>query len=105
MNILTALIAAAIAAVAAFCIYAPIPTAVIRCANYFKMKKNGRAGKVIFLTFDDGPSREYTPELLELLSKYEVKATFFYRGGFREREPGHHRADEEGRSRRRPPFA
>ena len=33
-------------------------------------------GKVIYLTFDDGPSI-YTPELLEVLAKYNVKATFF----------------------------
>ena len=33
-------------------------------------------GKVIYLTFDDGPS-EHTPKLLDILDKYQVKATFF----------------------------
>lgn len=33
-------------------------------------------GKVIYLTFDDGPGK-YTPELLDILKKYNVKATFF----------------------------
>lgn len=33
-------------------------------------------GKVIYLTFDDGPG-PYTRELLEILEKYDVKATFF----------------------------
>lgn len=33
-------------------------------------------GKVIYLTFDDGPS-PYTPKLLEVLERYNVKATFF----------------------------
>lgn len=33
-------------------------------------------GKVIYLTFDDGPSA-YTKELLEILKKHDVKATFF----------------------------
>ena len=33
-------------------------------------------GKVIYLTFDDGPGK-YTPKLLEILRKYDVKATFF----------------------------
>lgn len=33
-------------------------------------------GKVIFLTFDDGPG-PYTEKLLGILSKYGVKATFF----------------------------
>ena len=32
--------------------------------------------KVIYLTFDDGPSK-YTEELLDVLKKYNVKATFF----------------------------
>ena len=34
------------------------------------------AGKVIYLTFDDGPSK-YTEKLLDVLKKYNVKATFF----------------------------
>ena len=33
-------------------------------------------GKVIYLTFDDGPSN-HTPQLLETLEKYGAKATFF----------------------------
>lgn len=33
-------------------------------------------GKVIYLTFDDGPSA-YTDYLLDVLAKYDVKATFF----------------------------
>jgi hypothetical protein len=33
-------------------------------------------GKVIYLTFDDGPG-PYTRELLDVLEKYGVKATFF----------------------------
>ena len=36
-------------------------------------------GSVIYLTFDDGPS-QYTPRLLEILAKYNVKATFFVVG-------------------------
>lgn len=36
----------------------------------------GTNGKVIYLTFDDGPSN-YTPYLLDILKKYGVKATFF----------------------------
>lgn len=39
---------------------------------------NPEAGKnsVIYLTFDDGPSKR-TPEVLDILKKYNVKATFF----------------------------
>ena len=35
--------------------------------------------KVIYLTFDDGPSK-YTGELLDVLKRYDVKATFFVVG-------------------------
>lgn len=33
-------------------------------------------GKIIYLTFDDGPSI-YTDEILDILDKYNIKATFF----------------------------
>ena len=36
-------------------------------------------GRVIYLTFDDGPGA-YTRELLRILNKYDVKATFFVVG-------------------------
>lgn len=37
-------------------------------------------GKYIALTFDDGPSSSYTPEILDVLEKYNAKATFFVNG-------------------------
>lgn len=37
-------------------------------------------GKVVALTFDDGPSPTVTPRVLELLKKYNAKATFFVLG-------------------------
>lgn len=40
-------------------------------------------GKVIYLTFDDGPGK-YTPWLLEILDAYNVKVTFFVTGAFPE---------------------
>ncbi|MBB2941894.1 cellulose synthase/poly-beta-1,6-N-acetylglucosamine synthase-like glycosyltransferase/peptidoglycan/xylan/chitin deacetylase (PgdA/CDA1 family) [Actinoplanes lutulentus] len=36
--------------------------------------------KQIVLTFDDGPDPEYTPEILDVLAKYDVPATFFMIG-------------------------
>ncbi len=36
--------------------------------------------KVIALTFDDGPHRKYTDEILDILKQYEIKATFFVIG-------------------------
>ena len=38
----------------------------------FKNEKNK-----IFLTFDDGPDPEVTPKVLQILNKYNAKATFF----------------------------
>ena len=38
---------------------------------------NDGRGKVIYLTFDDGPSSTITPELLNILKEEGVKATFF----------------------------
>lgn len=37
-------------------------------------------GKTVYLTFDDGPS-SYTPQVLDVLDKYGVKATFFVKNG------------------------
>ncbi len=37
--------------------------------------------KTIYLTFDDGPG-PYTDQLLDLLAKYDVKATFFVTGNY-----------------------
>ena len=36
--------------------------------------------KVVYLTFDDGPSTTNTPEILNVLDRYNVKATFFTLG-------------------------
>lgn len=33
--------------------------------------------KVVYLTFDDGPIPEITPWVLDILDKYNIKATFF----------------------------
>ena len=54
--------------------------------NSFSIKRNvvvyspnNNGNKVIYLTFDDGPS-QYTGELLDILARYNVKATFFVTG-------------------------
>ena len=41
---------------------------------------NGEEGKRVFLTFDDGPTEEVTPYILDILDKYNIKATFFVLG-------------------------
>lgn len=37
--------------------------------------------KVVALTFDDGPDKPYTEQILSVLDKHQVKATFFILGG------------------------
>lgn len=41
---------------------------------------NGKEGKRVFLTFDDGPTTQVTPHILDILDKYNIKATFFVLG-------------------------
>ena len=43
----------------------------------WRMDKNVKA---VYLTFDDGPIPEITPWVLDLLDKYNIKATFFLVG-------------------------
>lgn len=47
--------------------------------NFFlkSISKGNSDGNKIALTFDDGPHPEFTPKVLELLEKYNAKATFF----------------------------
>lgn len=47
----------------------------------------GRGSKQIALTFDDGPNEPYTRQLLELLAKHNVPATFFLIGRYVEQRP------------------
>lgn len=63
---------------------------------------NGEEGKRVFLTFDDGPTEEVTPYILDILDKYNIKATFFVLGTsvkknpdilIREYESGHYIAN------------
>lgn len=42
--------------------------------------------KMVFLTFDDGPSTTNTPGVLDILNKHNVKGTFFIKGNSLEKE-------------------
>lgn len=48
---------------------------------------NGNEGKRVFLTFDDGPTKEVTPHILDILDKYNIKATFFVLGARVDQNP------------------
>ncbi len=43
--------------------------------------------KTAYLTFDDGPNESVTPQVLDILRKYNVKATFFTVGSLIEQNP------------------
>lgn len=46
-----------------------------------------QGGKRVSITFDDGPSPEFTPQVLDILGRYGVKATFFVIGRMAEQHP------------------
>lgn len=50
--------------------------------------RRGPAERVVALTFDDGPSPNFTPLVLDVLKKYNVKATFFLVGKHVEKYSG-----------------
>ena len=46
------------------------------------------SAKLIALTIDDGPTREWTPQVLRILRRRDTKATFFRVGKRAQAEPG-----------------
>lgn len=63
-----------------FVIYSIIPNIYFRYFSKRVLKKIPVNGKRIAVTFDDGPDPRYTPQLLDLLKKYRIRATFFVLG-------------------------
>jgi peptidoglycan/xylan/chitin deacetylase (PgdA/CDA1 family) len=62
--------------VAAFCVFFD-EAVIVRKDTLYRAQTQD---KVVALTFDDGPSEEWTPKILDVLNKYRVKATFFMIG-------------------------
>ncbi|GIM27441.1 polysaccharide deacetylase [Clostridium polyendosporum] len=46
----------------------------------FSLTEEARTEKIVYLTFDDGPSEIITREILDILKEYNVNATFFLIG-------------------------
>lgn len=67
-------------------LYAFIPGLITRIFG-FRVFRRGRSKEYFSLTFDDGPDPQYTPALLDLLKRYDAKATFFVVGSSAERHP------------------
>jgi peptidoglycan/xylan/chitin deacetylase (PgdA/CDA1 family) len=57
----------------------PVDTAAGEC-TYISSIFKAPPPKTVVLTFDDGPSTELTPQVLDILKKYGIKATFFNKG-------------------------
>lgn len=67
-----------LAAFLILCLTAPFFTSF---SFYLPIVSRGKSGKqAVALTFDDGPDPVSTPELLRLLAKHGIKATFFVTG-------------------------
>lgn len=49
--------------------------------------RGDRAGRALYLTFDDGPDRAWTPRLLDLLRAHQARASFFLVGRNVEQHP------------------
>ena len=66
--------------------YAFIPGLITRIFG-FRVFRRGSGEHEYALTFDDGPDAHYTPLLLDLLKRYDAKATFFVVGSHAEQNP------------------
>lgn len=66
--------------------YAFIPGMITRIFG-FRVFRKGKSEREFSLTFDDGPDPHYTPQLLDLLKRYNAKGTFFVVGKNAEQHP------------------
>jgi cellulose synthase/poly-beta-1,6-N-acetylglucosamine synthase-like glycosyltransferase/peptidoglycan/xylan/chitin deacetylase (PgdA/CDA1 family)/spore germination protein YaaH len=54
----------------------------------YRVDAYGAPGKRVVISFDDGPDPEWTPKMLDILKRYNVKAVFFTIGLEAEKYPG-----------------
>ncbi|OAB29947.1 xylanase deacetylase [Paenibacillus macquariensis subsp. defensor] len=66
--------------------YAFIPGMITRIFG-FRVFRKGKSEHAFALTFDDGPDPHYTPQLLDILKRYNAKGTFFVVGKNAEQHP------------------
>lgn len=69
-------------------------------ARNYMYDGNYEGEKIVFLTFDDGPSYNATPAILDILKENDVPATFFYYtlGNLSDKEDVIRRTIDEGHS-------
>ena len=65
--------------------------------DLLKIVENSSAQKYAYLTFDDGPTEKITSKVLDVLRRYDIKATFFQVGSYVKKLPDiTRRVHEEG---------
>lgn len=63
------------------------PKPAVQETDLLKTVKRSDGVKTAYLTFDDGPTKSITPQALDILRRYNVKATFFMVGSLIESNP------------------
>lgn len=61
-------------------LYCVIPDLWFRFFSHKTIRRGSPQKRQVSFTFDDGPNPVYTPQVLEILKKYNLKATFFVLG-------------------------
>lgn len=59
----------------------------LACVSRGSVFSNRQAGKMVALTFDDGPFVSKTPQILATLEEYDARATFFVLGRYVQKHP------------------
>lgn len=67
--------------------YTVAPTVLIRLGGIGALSRAPKGNGRVTLTFDDGPDPAYTPQILEILNKHQVKACFFVVGSKAKENP------------------
>lgn len=68
-------------------LYAVVPTYAMKLWQRFARRGRHADAHALCLTFDDGPSPRYTDQLLTLLKREQIQATFFVVARFAEQNP------------------
>lgn len=58
-----------------------------KTADILESVPNSDGVKTAYLTFDDGPTTSVTPKILDILRRYDIKATFFMVASLIEKNP------------------
>jgi len=66
---------------------APVPTTTAQAVTVPRPVTPDHEGVVVYLTFDDGPNPDYTPQVLDVLARHDARATFFVVGSLAQAYP------------------